>query len=122
MILKALVIMPPSVKRAIDTTFARNRAFCSVHISFRHLNNLFKSKKTILKNAVITVNVIIQISDLLVHYPMRFAAPRIFGGCRQALGALDGGPGKGLGCSAILTLFSPAHCFSLDNIVPSGGM
>jgi hypothetical protein len=97
MILKALVIMPPSVKRAIDATFARNRALCSVHISFHHLNNLFKSKKTILKNAVIPVNVIIQISDLPVSGPVRFAAPRLLGRSRQSVvlsPRLDEEPGK----------------------------
>ena len=42
MILEALVIMSAPIERAVDTSFARNWAFCRVHIVFCHLDNLFK--------------------------------------------------------------------------------
>jgi hypothetical protein len=49
MILEALVIMPAPIERAVDTSFARDWAFCRVHIVFYHLNNLFKPNINIKK-------------------------------------------------------------------------
>jgi hypothetical protein len=49
MILEALVIVPASIERAVDAPFARNWAFCRIHIVFYHLNNLFKPNINIKK-------------------------------------------------------------------------
>ena len=41
-VLKALIIMPASVKGAIDASLPGNRTLCSVHVILCHCKNLFK--------------------------------------------------------------------------------